>query len=141
MCRLAYFNDIVVGAVCYRIDSISATTGTDTGKAAKMEGTSSGQKKLYIMTLGCLAPYRRLGIGSMLLRHVSKFCHKHGHLESIFLHVQVSNTDAVEFYKKFGFSISGEIKGYYRRITPQGAYILEKRLPDSDVHDYSSDSE
>lgn len=44
----AYFNDIVVGAVCCRID------------------TSDNQRRLYIMTLGCLAPYRRLHIGRSL---------------------------------------------------------------------------
>jgi len=41
----AYYNDIVVGAVCCRVDS------------------SENQRRLYIMTLGALAPYRRLGIG------------------------------------------------------------------------------
>lgn len=45
----AYFNDIAVGAVCCRVDH------------------SQNQKRLYIMTLGCLAPYRRLGIGEEAL--------------------------------------------------------------------------
>lgn len=45
--RAAYFNDIAVGAVCCRVDH------------------SQNQKRLYIMTLGCLAPYRRLGIGTV----------------------------------------------------------------------------
>ena len=48
--KLAYYNDVVVGAVCCRVD---VTNLEDPGQTAK--------KKLYIMTLGCLAPYRRLG--------------------------------------------------------------------------------
>lgn len=43
----AYYNDIVVGAVCCRVD------------------TSDNARRLYIMTLGCLAPYRRHGIGKI----------------------------------------------------------------------------
>ena len=49
--KLAYYNDVVVGAVCCRVD---VTNTEDPNQAAK--------KKLYIMTLGCLAPYRRLGM-------------------------------------------------------------------------------
>jgi len=41
LAKLAYFNDIVVGGVCCRIDVVE------------------GIKQLYIMTLGTLAPYRR----------------------------------------------------------------------------------
>lgn len=49
---LAYYNDIVVGAVCCRIDQ------------------TEDARRLYIMTLGCLAPYRRLGIGRLIEKHL-----------------------------------------------------------------------
>lgn len=46
LAKLAYYSDIVVGAVCCRID------------------ITDKSRNLYIMTLGCLAPYRELGIGN-----------------------------------------------------------------------------
>jgi Acetyltransferases len=63
----AYYNDIVVGAVCCRID------------------TSENSRRLYIMTLGCLYPYRRLGIGSKMVEHVLKYVNTDGNFDSIFL--------------------------------------------------------
>lgn len=68
LARLAYCNDIVVGAVCCRVDK-----------------TEMGQRRLYIMTLGCLAPYRRLGIGTKLLKHVLEYAKKDGNFNSIYL--------------------------------------------------------
>nr|CAI5843912.1 unnamed protein product [Callosobruchus analis] len=52
LAKLAYYNDIVVGAVCCRID------------------VSEKSRRLYIMTLGCLYPYRKLGIGTMMVQHI-----------------------------------------------------------------------
>lgn len=67
LAKLAYYNDIVVGAVCCRID------------------TSENSRRLYIMTLGCLYPYRRLGIGTLMVEHVLKYVEQDGNFDSIFL--------------------------------------------------------
>ena len=110
LAKLAFFNDVVVGAVCCRVDMLN------------------GERKLYIMTLGCLAPYRRHGIGTVLLDHVFKICEDDGKFEAIFLHVQINNDSAINFYKHFGFEIKETKERYYKRIEPSDAFVLEKRL-------------
>merc|ERR1712058_66279 len=119
LAKLAYFNDIVVGAVCCRVDTNTSSGG-------------QGGRKLYIMTLGCLAPYRRLGIGTRMLEHVLNIVKEDGNYTSIFLHVQVNNQSAIEFYKKFGFNIVETKEQYYKRIEPADAHVLEKFLDEKD---------
>ncbi len=80
------------------------------------------------MTLGCLAPYRRLGIGSRMLKHVLDYVEKEGNFESVFLHVQINNDSAIEFYKRFGFDIVETKEQYYKRIEPADAHVLEKKV-------------
>jgi len=110
LCKLAYCNDIVVGAVCCRID------------------LSENRRRLYIMTLGVLAKYRELGLGTLMLEHVFKICEREGNIDSIYLHVQVNNDTALSFYKKFGFEIISTATEYYRRLDPCDAYLLERSL-------------
>merc|ERR1712135_6844 len=105
-----FYKDIVVGAVCCRIDVLD------------------GSRRLYIMTLGCLAPYHKRGIGSRMLEHVLKFVENDGDFHSIFLHVQVNNQSAIDFYKKFGFEIVETKEQYYKRIEPSDAHVLMKLL-------------
>lgn len=111
LAKLAYYNDIVVGAVCCRIDT-----------------TPEGTRRMYIMTLGCLAPYRRLGIGTVMLKHVLDYCERDGNIDNLYLHVQVNNESAIDFYKHFGFEIIETKKQYYKRIEPAEAHVLQKTL-------------
>ncbi|XP_062068309.1 N-alpha-acetyltransferase 50-like [Lepus europaeus] len=108
LAKLAYVNDI--GAVCCRVDH------------------SQNQKRLYIMTLGCLAPYRRLDIGTKMLNHVLNICEKDGTFDSIYLHVQISNELAIDCYRRFGFEIIETKKNYSKRIEPADAHVLQKNL-------------
>lgn len=41
------------------------------------------------MTLGCLAPYRRRGIGCLMLQHVLNYVEKDSNFHSIFLYVRL----------------------------------------------------
>ena len=82
--KLAYFNDAVVGAVCCRVE------------------VKDGRKRLYIMMIGTLEPYRRCGVGTMLISHVLALCEKDTNIESVYLHVQVSVVSLPLFSINYG---------------------------------------
>ncbi|KAJ0777923.1 putative transferase transcription regulator GNAT family [Helianthus annuus] len=105
---LSYYSDICVGSI-----------------ACRLEKKEDGAIRVYIMTLGVLAPYRGLGIGTKLLNHVIDLSSKEN-IGEIYLHVQTNNEDAINFYKKFGFEITETIKNYYARITPPDCYVVTK---------------
>ncbi|KAI8365954.1 separation anxiety protein like [Radiomyces spectabilis] len=109
LAKLAYYNDVCVGAVCCR---------------KEVEGE---QTKVYMMTLGVLKPYRNAGLGKLLLDHILEEA-KTIQAKSVYLHVHVKNEDGLAFYKKHGFEVTGEEKDYYRDVEPKDAYILSKTL-------------
>lgn len=79
-----YVDDMVVGAVCCRIEPPESP---------------DGHVKLYIMTLGVLAAWRRRAIGTHLLRRVLDSLPRYPSVREVYLHVQTSNQEAVGFYK------------------------------------------
>lgn len=109
LAKLAFYNDVVVGSVCCRLEQVD------------------NERRLYIMILGCLFTYRRLGIGTTMLKHVLDYAQRKG-IDNIYLHVQINNTGAIEFYKKFGFEIVDTIEDYYKRIEPSAALVLKKQM-------------
>ncbi|KAB1671570.1 hypothetical protein E1A91_A02G123600v1 [Gossypium mustelinum] len=114
--KLAYYSDICVESIACRLE--------------KKEG---GAICVYIMTLGVLAPYRGLGIGTRLLNHVLDLCLKQN-IQEIYLHVQTNNDDAINFYKKFGFEITERIKSYYTNIDPPDCFVLTKFITTSQAN-------
>lgn len=63
-----------------------------------------------------------------MLQHVLDYATSKKIFDAIFLHVQINNDSAIEFYKKFGFEIVQTKKQYYKRIEPADAYVLQKSL-------------
>ncbi|CAG8604069.1 3298_t:CDS:2, partial [Acaulospora colombiana] len=115
-CKLIYYNDIPVGAVCSRIE---------TDEAAK-------KSKLYIMTMGVLAPYRSLGLGTYAIKHLLETASSPStkpHLTSLYLHVQISNEAAKRFYERNGFKEVSVIDEYYKKIEPKAAWLMEWETP------------
>lgn len=66
--------------------------------------------------------------GSKLLRNSLELCEQDPAIVEVYLHVMINNTEAIEFYEKFGFKITRTIRDYYKRIEPPDCYVLSKRL-------------
>jgi ribosomal protein S18 acetylase RimI-like enzyme len=86
--------------------------------------------RLYIMTLGVLSSYRGIGVGEQLLRFVfERLVPKQGGaLSDVYLHVQISNDDALRFYAKHGFVRGEKVDGYYKSVSPDAAFVLSCTL-------------
>lgn len=69
---------------------------------------------------------RRMGIASRLIEALINAL-KGEKAESIFLEVRTSNEAAQNLYKKFGFTVCGERKDFYRNPT-ENAYIMKLSL-------------
>lgn len=69
--------------------------------------------------------------GARLLERVIQFCKLDPAIFEAYLHVQDNNDDAVRFYSKFGFSVTGREENYYKRLDPPHALILSKTLTEN----------
>lgn len=108
-CAAVYLRDLLVGAICSRLEPQEDQTF-----------------KLYILTLGVLEPYRRLGLGSRMLTHICNKTSEQPDIKQIYLHVQVGNDAARLFYKAHGFTEGKLVENYYRDVAPAGANVFYK---------------
>jgi len=116
-CQLIYYNDVPIGTFCCKLE------------------TENGRTSIYLMTMGILAPYRSRGVGSESLSSLLSSIAKRPASQKIhrlYLHVQISNESAKRFYEKNGFKLVGVHEGYYKKIVPHDAWVLEKVFDESD---------
>lgn len=80
----------------------------------------------YIVTIDVLEKYRKVGIGSALLREVERRLATKG-VREIGLETATDNESAIAFWKKHGYRTRGVEKGYY----PGGrdAFAMTKIIP------------
>ena len=124
--------------------SSSSSGSSSGGSGVGTESTANPPKKiLYIQTLAVLAPYRGLGVGSKLLEELIEMVLKKEEenekenegkktpnlVEGVYAHVWEVNEEGVEWYLKRGFVVvGGLVERYYRRLRPQGARLLRRRV-------------
>lgn len=116
--QFAYYKGQIVGAIC----------------AALHEDPEGGEQRVYIRTLAVLAAYRGRGVGSQLMDAIIHYCHSNSSVSELYLHVHISNQDAIDFYtQKFDFTQGELVKNYYRRIDPPHCYRLFKIIQNSNA--------
>jgi ribosomal protein S18 acetylase RimI-like enzyme len=96
---------------------------------------SPKDKILYISTLGVLSPFRSYGIASWLLHLLIERGIRDYGVNAVGAHVWEASNEAREWYRKRGFRETHLERGYYRRLTPQGAYVLRREIGPTDLLD------
>ncbi|MCS7120643.1 MAG: ribosomal protein S18-alanine N-acetyltransferase [Nitrososphaerota archaeon] len=87
-------------------------------------------KKGHIISIAVLPAYRRRGIGQALIKEALRAMIQYYKAKSCYLEVRVTNTSAVNLYKKMGFEIERVIRGYYS--DGEDAYIMSENLSDKE---------
>ncbi|KFY38293.1 hypothetical protein V494_04417, partial [Pseudogymnoascus sp. VKM F-4513 (FW-928)] len=105
---------------------------------------SGAQQQLYIQSLALLSPYRHLGLATAALDSIITSIITtplETPITSLYAHVWTENTEGLEWYKARGFEVEGgEVEGYYRKLTPDTAWVLRRRLGAADYLKYGSGS-
>lgn len=89
--------------------------------------------QLYISTIGILSPYRTHGIAMHLLQAVVKKAVAEHSVRCVTAHVWEANEEGLEWYKKRNFEILGKEEEYYRKLKPQGAFLVRKWIGVGDL--------
>lgn len=87
---------------------------------------------LYLSTLVLLSPYRRHGIATRLLRTVVQKAAEDYGVTRVGAHVWEANADGLAWYRKRGFRETRRESGYYRRLDPSAAVVVERDVSVAD---------
>lgn len=90
--------------------------------------TSPSHPVLYISTLATFSPYRAHGLATHLLHAVTLAAHTRYGVVEVCAHVWEANGEALAWYKRRGFVVKSKEEGYYRRLKPQGAWAVGRRV-------------
>eukprot|EP00923_Selenidium_pygospionis_P004733 GHVN01007834.1.p1 GENE.GHVN01007834.1~~GHVN01007834.1.p1 ORF type:complete len:254 (-),score=49.46 GHVN01007834.1:69-764(-) len=125
--------DVLVGAVCGKVITPSEMSNASQVMQLSLKTPPKSDPntlKVYIKSLCTLAPYRGFGIASQLVVWLLNKATERGDIAEVYLHVQTTNTAAISFYKRFGFSITDTIPDYYNTLNEdKDAYTLSRHLP------------
>jgi len=82
-------------------------------------------KKGHIVSIAVLPAYRRKGVGEALVKKAIEGMRFYN-AKQCFLEVRVTNTPAINLYKKLGFEVTRTVNGYYS--DGENAYVMSTKL-------------
>ena len=150
--KFAYHNGFVVGAICARIEPLPKSDDNSTsanegnriyvmtlGVLAAYRNRGIGQKLVQSIfdyyqenVHPSSSPSDEAGSNNKSSSSPSLSKEELTQLQKvteITLHVQISNVDAIKFYKeKFDFDQCEQVDNYYKRIDPPHCFVLRKKM-------------
>jgi ribosomal protein S18 acetylase RimI-like enzyme len=112
---------LLVGAIRCRLLAYPPTPNTS--PTLTKEGPM-----LYLSTLALLSPYRTHGIATHMLNMLTKRAVRDYGITSVGAHVWEANLEGLEWYRKRGFREVGREEGYYRRLKPTTAIVMQRQV-------------
>jgi ribosomal-protein-alanine N-acetyltransferase len=97
----------------------------DGAVVAFVAAVPSGERVARILMLGVLPEKRRMGYGQRLVGELCSNCIAKGY-DTVILEVRKSNREAIGFYERLGFALTGEIANFYSN--GEDAYKMAKTL-------------
>lgn len=123
---------VVSGIRCRLLSRSPATTVSRWKDLLHGDGDSE-PPCLYISTIGTLAPFRKHGLASALLRSVIQRAVDEYGVSTVAAHVWEASGDARAWYVRMGFTEVKFEAEYYRRLSPNGAWVVERNIRPSDL--------
>ena len=120
----------VVGGVICRLDPALSPLSTPEAPLY-LEGAHD----IYIQSLALLSPYRSKGLAAEVLQEIidAAIGQNEVRVASLYAHVWTENEDGLKWYAARGFKKEEPIlHGYYRKLKPDTAWILRRRLMPTD---------
>jgi ribosomal-protein-alanine N-acetyltransferase len=82
-------------------------------------------RKGHVVSVAVLPQHRRKGIGEALITEALKGMRLYN-AKQCFLEVRVTNTPAIDLYKKLGFQVTRTVHGYY--ADGEDAFVMSREL-------------
>ncbi|KAH7415000.1 hypothetical protein KP509_14G022800 [Ceratopteris richardii] len=102
--------DEIIGFITTRVVS---TADVDASGMLGFEFTKSEKDLVYILTLGVIKSYRKLGIATSLIQRVLEYAETIPTCRAVYLHVILYNLSAINFYEKNSFRCLQRLHNFY----------------------------